>query len=97
MGKLVSFWMGAMHSLETIVEIRVLARQGKSIGEIQRELGVSRNTVRRSLPLSCLQRRTAIDPKYPSRISLPRLQHQGSRHSMKGCAGRKTRALRLIT
>ena len=32
-GKLASIWMGVMHRLETIVEIRVLARQGKSIGK----------------------------------------------------------------
>ena len=36
-----------MHSLEAIVEIRVLAGQGKSIKQIQRELGISRNTVRK--------------------------------------------------
>ena len=46
---LASIWMGAMHSLEAIVEIKVLARQGKSIKEITRELGISRNTVRRYL------------------------------------------------
>lgn len=38
-----------MHSLETMVEIKVLARQGKTIRRIARELGVSRNTVRRYL------------------------------------------------
>ena len=38
-----------MHSLETMVEIKVLARRGKSIKEIARELGVSRNTVRKYL------------------------------------------------
>ncbi|MGE0621626.1 MAG: IS21 family transposase [Pseudomonadales bacterium] len=38
-----------MHSLETSVEISVLARQGKSIKGIARELGVSRNTVRKYL------------------------------------------------
>jgi transposase len=38
-----------MHSLETLVEIKVLARQGKSIKGIARELGVSRNTVRKYL------------------------------------------------
>lgn len=38
-----------MHSLETVVEIEVLARQGKAIKAIARELGVSRNTVRRYL------------------------------------------------
>jgi hypothetical protein len=31
--------MGAMYSLETIVEIGVLARQGKTIKEIVRETG----------------------------------------------------------
>ena len=38
-----------MHSLEMFVEIRVLARQGKSIKSIERELGVSRTTVRKYL------------------------------------------------
>jgi transposase len=38
-----------MHGLETVVEIKVLARQGKTIRQIARELGVSRNTVRRYL------------------------------------------------
>ncbi len=38
-----------MHSLEMFVEIRVLARQGKTIKAIERELGVSRNTVRKYL------------------------------------------------
>ena len=38
-----------MHSLETTVEIKVLARQGKSIKGIAREIGVSRNTVRKYL------------------------------------------------
>jgi transposase len=35
--------------MEEAVEIRVLRRQGKSIREIARTLGVSRNTVRRYL------------------------------------------------
>ena len=38
-----------MHSLEMFVEIRVLARQGRTIKAIERELGVSRNTVRKYL------------------------------------------------
>lgn len=38
-----------MYSLEMVVEIRVLARQGKSIKEIVRETGLSRNTVRKYL------------------------------------------------
>lgn len=41
--------MDAMESLETMVEIQVLARQGRSIKGIARELGVSRNTVRKYL------------------------------------------------
>jgi transposase len=38
-----------MHSLETSVEISVLAGRGKTIKGIARELGVSRNTVRKYL------------------------------------------------
>jgi len=38
-----------MLSLETVVEVKVLAWQGKSINAIARELGVSRNTVLRYL------------------------------------------------
>lgn len=36
-----------MQTAEEVVEIRVMLKQGKSIREIARELGVSRNTVRR--------------------------------------------------
>jgi len=38
-----------MLTKEVIVEIRVLARQGKAVREIARELGLSRNTVRKYL------------------------------------------------
>lgn len=38
-----------MLTQEEAVEVRVMARQGKGIREIARELGVSRNTVRRYL------------------------------------------------
>lgn len=38
-----------MYSLETVVEIGVLARQGKTIKQIVRETGLSRNTVRKYL------------------------------------------------
>jgi transposase len=38
-----------MLTQEKAVEIRILARQGKSIRAIARELGISRNTVRRYL------------------------------------------------
>ena len=38
-----------MLTQENAVEIRILARQGKSIRAIARELGTSRNTVRRYL------------------------------------------------
>lgn len=61
---LASIWDDAMHSLETVVEIKVLARQGKSIKEIQRELGVSRNTVRKYL-------RSEEVPRYGPRAPRP--------------------------
>ena len=38
-----------MHSLETTVETRVLARQGMKIKAIARHPGVSKNTVKRYL------------------------------------------------
>ena len=53
-----------MHSLEMVVEIKVLARQGKPIREIARELGVSRNTVRKYL-------RSPASPQYGPRSPRP--------------------------
>lgn len=44
------------------MEIRVMARQGKAIREIAREMGVSRNTVRRYL-------REEGAPRYPERLA----------------------------
>jgi transposase len=38
-----------MVGVATALEIRVLARHGKGVREIAREVGVSRNTVRRYL------------------------------------------------
>lgn len=46
------------------MEIRVIARQGKGIREIAREMGISRNTVRRYL-------RGAGRPTYKSRSPRP--------------------------
>ncbi len=47
------------------VKMRVLARQGKGIKAIARELGVSRNTIRKSL------RGEAVSPKYRPRAPRP--------------------------
>lgn len=43
------FWTADMLTQEQAVEIQVLARQGESIRQISRRLGLSRNTVRRYL------------------------------------------------
>src|SRR5699024_2835334 len=59
------FWMAAMLNLESTVEIRVMARQGYSIKAIARELGVSRNTVRKYL------RANSAVPRYTSRAARP--------------------------
>src|SRR5882672_1437670 len=44
-----AIWAADMLTQEQAVEIQVLERQGQSIRRIARELGVSRNTVRRYL------------------------------------------------
>lgn len=49
-----------MHTLETVVEIHVLARQGKPIKAISRELNVARNTVRK-------HPREPVSPRYGPR------------------------------
>jgi transposase len=54
-----------MITQEQSVEVRVLARQGKSIKAIARELGVSRNTVRKYL------RAEAALPSYGPRVPRP--------------------------
>ncbi|MBU6461071.1 MAG: IS21 family transposase [Proteobacteria bacterium] len=54
-----------MLSKESFVEIQVLHRQGMSIKEIARELGVSRNTVRKYLRLPCTY------PSYQQRGARP--------------------------
>src|SRR5699024_8197152 len=59
------FWMAAMLNLESTVEIRVMARQGYSIKAIARELGVSRNTVRKYL------RADSAMPRYTPRAARP--------------------------
>jgi transposase len=43
------FWAADMLTQEQAVEIRILARQGESIRQISRRMGLSRNTVRRYL------------------------------------------------
>src|SRR4029453_19341002 len=44
-----AFWAPAMVTQEQAVEIKVLARRGVAIREIARQLGCSRNTVKRYL------------------------------------------------
>jgi transposase len=46
---MVAFWLPVMLTQEQAVEIKVLVRQGAGIREIARQLGCSRNTVRRYL------------------------------------------------
>lgn len=54
-----------MYSVETMVEVKVLARQGKGIKAIARETGLSRNTVRKYL-------RSDTSPVYGPRAPRPR-------------------------
>src|SRR4051812_12930697 len=44
-----AFWLPTMLTQEQAVEIKVLARRGVAIRDIARQLGCSRNTVRRYL------------------------------------------------
>src|SRR5574340_1444455 len=44
-----AFWPPTMLTQEQAVEIRVMARRGMAIRELARELGCSRNTVKRYL------------------------------------------------
>ena len=53
-----------MLTQEQAVEVRVMARQGKGIREIAREMGISRNTVRRYL-------REGGTPAYKARSARP--------------------------
>ena len=53
-----------MLTQEQAVEVRVMARQGKGIREIAREMGISRNTVRRYL-------REGGTPTYKARSARP--------------------------
>jgi transposase len=53
-----------MLTQEQVMEIRILARQGKGIREIAGELGISRNTVRRYL-------RDSTSGRYARRASRP--------------------------
>ena len=61
---MVAFCEPPMLTQEKVVEIRVLARQGQSIRQIARELGCSRNTVRRYL-------REAGPLQYGPRVTRP--------------------------
>lgn len=54
-----------MLTQEFIVEIHVMSRQGHSVKAIARQLGVSRNTVRKYL------RDRALTPQYPTRTARP--------------------------
>ena len=46
---MVAFWLPIMLTQEEAVEIKVLMRRGAGIREMARELGCSRNTIRRYL------------------------------------------------
>ena len=56
-----------MLTQEEAVEVRVMARQGKGIREIARDLGVSRNTVRRYLRGG--QAQYTPRPKRPTKLA----------------------------
>src|SRR6478735_1824615 len=55
-----AFWPPRMLTQEQAVEIKVMARRGMGIREIARELGCSRNTVKRYGPRE--PRPTKLDP-----------------------------------
>jgi len=57
-----------MLTQEQVVEIRVLARQGHSIRQIARTLGVSRNTVRRHLRQQSASRYSPREPR-PTKLA----------------------------
>lgn len=56
-----------MLTQEETVEIRVMARQGKGVREIARDLGISRNTVRRYLRGA--ESQYASRPKRPTKLA----------------------------
>ena len=53
---------------EVVLEIQIMARQGMSIRDITRQLGVSRNTVRRYLREPTADRAAAPSPGRPSKL-----------------------------
>ncbi len=59
-----------MLTKEAVLEIRILSRQGLGVRAIARELGVSRNTVRRYLRERAAQRRSGRRPGRPSALAL---------------------------
>jgi transposase len=59
-----AFWLPVMLTQEQAVEIKVLVRQGAGIREIARQLGCSRNTVRRYV-------REGAAPRYGPRLPRP--------------------------
>src|SRR5690606_17894269 len=55
---MVAFWLPTMLTQEQTVEIKVMARRGVSIREMAKQLGCSRNTIRRYLRAADAQQYT---------------------------------------